>query len=570
MSGPRSKTRLDSRDVPQAPRLAKVRRVVDSVAAGAETLKVIALETGLAQRDVSYNLAAAERALQLLRKDGSNYRLSTLGTKLSRTEPDSEAERELLLEAARTSSVLQSLGVDLLGEPRPTLARLTNALRQTGLSDTTAKRRANVLLGWRDQLFGLQQLQLLVKKAPPLHRVRVKGFKSLADVSLELGRLNVFVGANGSGKTNLLEAIGILGCAAAGRVDDEAFQHRGVRPGVPALYKTALRGPRIPRAIRLECGDLHATYRVTLDNPIEKPQPAWRISNESVTQGTKTLGSRSPGGARISVGVGGKMRSIELDPRTSVASLVRATRSEEGELAAQLLDALANFAIYTPFTPMLRGTAPDASPRRPLGLAGGQLAEATLDLLASGTKGRRVVALARLLIDWARSVDVGSPDQAQLSPSVSTKRSTVRFRDRFMVDKRSWLSAFDASEGALYVLFLSVLVAHPDTPRVVAVDNVDQGLNPRLARALIARTQEMVLEHDDSPQLLLTAHSPLILDALDLSDDRVRLFIVQRSKSGATQVRRLEWGNALKKAHEEGMTLSRLWLSGALGGMPDL
>jgi AAA15 family ATPase/GTPase len=27
---------------------------------------------------------------------------------------------------------------------------------------------------------------------------------------LELGRINVFVGANGSGKSNLLEAVGIL------------------------------------------------------------------------------------------------------------------------------------------------------------------------------------------------------------------------------------------------------------------------------------------------------------------------------------------------------------------------
>ena len=67
----------------------------------------------------------------------------------------------------------------------------------------------------------------------------VRTFKSLDDVSVDLGRVNVFIGANGSGKTNLLEALGILSAAADGKVDDQALLARGVRPGLPALYKSA-------------------------------------------------------------------------------------------------------------------------------------------------------------------------------------------------------------------------------------------------------------------------------------------------------------------------------------------
>lgn len=40
-----------------------------------------------------------------------------------------------------------------------------------------------------------------------------KNFKTLEEVSFEPGRVNVFIGANGSGKTTILEAIGLL-CAA--------------------------------------------------------------------------------------------------------------------------------------------------------------------------------------------------------------------------------------------------------------------------------------------------------------------------------------------------------------------
>ena len=67
----------------------------------------------------------------------------------------------------------------------------------------------------------------------------VRTFKSLEDVTVDLGQVNVFIGANGSGKSNLLEAVGVLSAAADGRVDDQSLLSRGVRPGVPQLYKSA-------------------------------------------------------------------------------------------------------------------------------------------------------------------------------------------------------------------------------------------------------------------------------------------------------------------------------------------
>src|SRR5208283_626274 len=67
-------------------------------------------------------------------------------------------------------------------------------------------------------------------------RVTVKSFKSLESVEIELGQVNVFMGANGSGKSNLLEAVSVLGAAASGRVDEESLTRRGCRPGI--FYRT--------------------------------------------------------------------------------------------------------------------------------------------------------------------------------------------------------------------------------------------------------------------------------------------------------------------------------------------
>lgn len=43
-----------------------------------------------------------------------------------------------------------------------------------------------------------------------IRKISVGNFKSLYSASFEPGKINVFVGANGSGKSTILEAIGLL------------------------------------------------------------------------------------------------------------------------------------------------------------------------------------------------------------------------------------------------------------------------------------------------------------------------------------------------------------------------
>ncbi len=43
-----------------------------------------------------------------------------------------------------------------------------------------------------------------------LRRVQIKGFKSIAEADITLGDLNVVIGANGSGKSNLIGAFRLL------------------------------------------------------------------------------------------------------------------------------------------------------------------------------------------------------------------------------------------------------------------------------------------------------------------------------------------------------------------------
>ena len=127
-------------------------------------------------------------------------------------------------------------------------------------------------------------------------RISISAFKSLENLELELGLLNVFVGANGSGKSNLLEAIGVLSAAADGKVTDQTLMQRGVRPGVPKLYKSAFpsRGSRQLPHIFLSAASVESHYDVSLHNPMNDPSPAWRFKTELFERKGIKLVSRGP------------------------------------------------------------------------------------------------------------------------------------------------------------------------------------------------------------------------------------------------------------------------------------
>src|ERR1035438_599631 len=126
-----------------------------------------------------------------------------------------------------------------------------------------------------------------------ISKISVAAFKSLEKLEIELGQVNVFVGANGSGKSNLLEAIGVLSTAADGKVTDQTLLQHGVRPGVPQLYKSSFRGQQASHIYFSGSSEL-AHYDVSLNNPMKDPSPSWRFKTELLQRGTTNIAGRGP------------------------------------------------------------------------------------------------------------------------------------------------------------------------------------------------------------------------------------------------------------------------------------
>ncbi|MDJ0837358.1 MAG: AAA family ATPase [Acidobacteriota bacterium] len=391
-----------------------------------------------------------------------------------------------------------------------------------------------------------------------IDRIRIRSFKSIVDQEIELGSVNVFIGANGSGKSNILEALGVLSAAAFGRVDDESLLRRGVRPGVPRLYKSAFTGRKLSPHIDFKAWCNGDSYRVTLNNPLENPKPYWQFKTEDLRHNERTIASRGPKTVKNKEQGLAALKAVELG---------------EQDPGFQLLRLLQQYVIYSPHTRTLRGLQNDSQMRAPLGLSGGNLAEAVKKLNEQARSDEDIEeALEEFLglIDWVREVTSVGAAGSILSPSVPRPKQVLRFTDRFMRQGKNTLTAYDASEGALYVLFFASLVLSDQAPGCLAVDNFDQALNPRLVKGLVRLVCEQLPPRPDR-QMLLTLHNPAALDGLPLADERIRLFTVDRNSEGHTAVRRIWITPELRKLSEEkGWPLSRLWVMGHLGGVPNV
>ncbi|WP_320958124.1 AAA family ATPase [Enterocloster asparagiformis] len=391
-----------------------------------------------------------------------------------------------------------------------------------------------------------------------LKTITVGNFKSLYHTSFEPGKINVFIGANGAGKTTILEAIGLLSAAMTDRVNDNSLQRKGIRLSAPSMFKSRFKSIdrtklTVTLSLEWEEDSDHFRYDVHLTTPNDKDTDYWKYHSEAFwLNGQRKWGRSNASQNQSNNHIGFFL--IEDDP--------------ELEYGRSIAKHFENYGIFQPNTLTLRGTVSDPNQMTPIGLNGGRLAEALEDLIyekdGEAFFGSLYMDDVLELIDWASDISINVPTKTRINSSVPMTRQIIEFTDCFLKDTAKF-TGYDASEGALYVLFMLCLAMHSKAPSIFAVDSFDHALNPRLAKKLIQVFCEQVIANDK--HVFLTTHNPLVLDGLDLSNDDIRLFAMDRDKNGYAQIKRIRVSQELIN---EGQPLSRLWINGRLGGVPDL
>jgi predicted ATPase len=417
-----------------------------------------------------------------------------------------------------------------------------------------------------------------------LEKIRIDRFKSIHGAELEPGRINLLIGGNGSGKSNVLEAIGVLAAALSRDISDTELARKGVRLSPPALMKSAFKGLDLPKNLCLKADFNHyVSYSLTLT--ARDTSSHLSFFAENAWKGGQKMFGRGKNGCVVF----DQRLKREPDAERGLWDFTRGFFDYDKDVVAQF-DGLSRFAIYAPQTEFLREIKTGSAQTPPIGLHGEGLAQAVQGLLSQFVEASRLdligsprsvqffdaVNLA-WLPGWTSGVRVGAVDPILRSrEAVSPEGQVVYFIDRFMHERRRTLSAYDSSEGTLFLLFIAVLLGHEQSPKIFALDNVDSALNPKMTRQLIERMVAMIKRKAESnidvgpDQVFMTSHNPTSLDAFDLTDPDQRVFVVARDGKGRTTIERLQPRADMSREDwlrfTKGRKLSQMWIDGEISG----
>lgn len=393
-----------------------------------------------------------------------------------------------------------------------------------------------------------------------IKEVKIQNYKSVQDLTLELGRVNVLIGANGCGKSNILEAIAMGSAAADNKLSNEFLSSRGIRVTEPKAMRSGFEIDNEKKIdIRFESDHEDYSAFVALLQHLNGPFSTWENTLNLFDIANKRA---------LSKFLNSFVKQMDEENEWSNdEELNKLSRREQQKLISnfitdevkETLDVnnqyFANFLIYTPENTFLRKFE-DESQIEPLGIRGEGLFK-LLSVMSSETPEEFQELIENLeLVDWFEGFEIPKD-------LVFTERR-IRIKDRFLDEGLKYFDQRSSNEGFLYLMFYFALFISKYTPKFFAIDNIDASLNPKLCSELIKILTKLAKKHDK--QVIFTTHNPAILDGLNLNDDEQRLMVVYRNVHGHTKTKRIT-----KKETPEGsepVRLSEQFLRGYLGGLP--
>jgi len=418
-----------------------------------------------------------------------------------------------------------------------------------------------------------------------LDKIEIKRFKTIKNLNLSFGKVNLFIGGNGSGKSNILESIGLASSCLGRGLSDVDLRLKGVRLTPPELMKSSFKNEDLPSTFHIKVNlDKYIDYSAVISSREEGKVLSFFTENCKYLK--ESVFGRSNRGATAT----GVAYADRLDKQRGLWDQIKATYDIPNNVV-ESFNEFAKYAIFSPQTDFLRGKKSGDSNLYPIGLHGEGLMEALITFGKEHSKYREINSpkeekINHLMSDamnlvwlpgWASMVSVKNKENILTSNDmVSASENTVVFKDRFMHRMRNFLSVYDSSEGTLFLLFSAMLLSHPNSPRIFAFDNVDNALNPKLTKSLVSKIIEITKYSTEenlpfgAKQVFMTSHNPTSLDAFDLFDDDQRVFVVKRNDKGHTIATRLQPANNMTRDDWEvakaGRNLSQLWIDGEIDG----
>ena len=361
--------------------------------------------------------------------------------------------------------------------------------------------------------------------------------------------LNVLIGPNASGKSNLIEALSLL--AAAPRDLQEPIRTgggvhewlwKGSNQAPTATVETTIkytRGRPIDLVYRLSFTERGSRFALR-DEAVEREHSRSSIPfYYRYQEGRPVLRARGVSQPR-------HLKREDLRPDQSILSQLRDPDSypQLTYLATQF-DSMRFYREWR-----MDRHSPARFPQTPDSYQGALLEDASnLSLVLSDLLNQPPVKeqiLERMRDFYPTFRDINTP---VIGGTVQTF-----FHEKGL---RHAVPATRLSDGSLRYLCLLTVLCHPNPPPVICIEEPELGLHPDI----IPEVAELLVEASSRSQIFVTTHSDILVDALTDTPEAV---VICEKSDGATQLNRLDPEKLARWL--EDYRLGQLWSQGQFGG----
>ena len=368
-----------------------------------------------------------------------------------------------------------------------------------------------------------------------LKHLTLSGFKSIKQMDLDFGHVNVLIGANGSGKSNLLSFFKLLKSLPGGDLRIYVNQKEGGANNV--LYYGAKQTPRIHAKLELEDGagdKFHYSFILgySADDKLIFEDERYTFSQRIARDDYETREVRFGGGNWES-----QLNLLSDTPKS-------------GEITLHKI--LNFFRVYhlndTSFTAPIRQHTPLGKMVRNLCEGADNLAHILhqLHIQAPSNYSRIIETIRQVMPCFREFVWEPNPD------------GTVQLRWRGD-DPEYVFSPHQTPDGALRAMALITLLLQSTVgiPSIIAIDEPELGLHPN-AICIIAALLKQASLHS---QVIVATQSPTLLDEFDPED----VIVVDREEGKSTFTRQSP--DRLREWLKD-YSLGEIWQKNVIGGGP--
>ena len=357
-------------------------------------------------------------------------------------------------------------------------------------------------------------------------RLAISGYRSIRDLTVELGPLNVVTGANGSGKSSLYRSLRLLSEAAQGRLISSLAMEGGLSSTLwagPESISRDMKSGRYPIQGTVRSGPISLKlgfssddfgYAIDLGQPMNSHFPRDpEIKVEAMWTGgmlgrTNLFAERRGAMVRLRRGETGEWRTSLSNISVSDSMVTHCADPDDGLELLLMRERMRNWRFYD----TLR-TDQDAPARRP------QITTYTPVLASDGSDLAAAIATILAIGDaqaFEEAVDDAFP--GSVVDIAGDEYGSVEMRQTGLLRA---LSASELSDGTLRYLLLIAALLSPRPPELMVLNEPEASLHPSLLDALA----RLLSKAAQNCQIILVSHSERLVDALCEEEDVRRILL---------------------------------------------